>query len=48
MKKPKVVHILANGKKVKSIEGHVIPADNPVYEVIYEISKGARNSEKNG
>lgn len=45
MRKPKVVHILANGKKVKSIEGHVIPADNPVYEVIYEISKGAK-SEK--
>lgn len=45
MRKPKVVNILANGKKVKSMEGHVIPADNPVYEVIFEISKGAK-SEK--
>lgn len=34
MKKPKVVHVLANGKHVKSIEGHVIPADNPVYKII--------------
>ena len=34
MKKPKIVHVLANGKRVKSIEGHVIPGDNPVYEII--------------
>lgn len=34
MKKPKIVHVLANGKRVKSIEGHVIPEANPVYEVI--------------
>lgn len=34
MKKPKIVHVLANGKRVKSIEGHVIPDDNPVYEII--------------
>lgn len=34
MRKPKVVHILASGKRVKSIDGHVIPADNPVYAVI--------------
>ena len=47
MRKPKVVNILANGKKVKSMEGHVIPAGNPVYEVIYGISKGAK-SEKIG
>lgn len=40
MKKPKVVHILANGKRVKSIEGHVVPADNPVYEVMLRASKG--------
>lgn len=33
-KKPNVVHILANGKRVKSIEGHVVPADNPVYGVM--------------
>lgn len=34
MKQPKVVHILANGKRVKSIDGHVIPSDNPVYSII--------------
>lgn len=34
MRKPKVIHILANGKRVKSIDGHVIPAENPVYAVI--------------
>lgn len=39
MKKPKIVHILANGKRVKSIEGHVVPADNPVYEVMLQASK---------
>ena len=38
MRKPKVIHILANGKRVKSIEGHVIPADNPVYKIIMETS----------
>ena len=42
VKKPKVVHILANGKRVKNIEGHVVPADNPVYEVILRASKGVK------
>lgn len=42
MRKPKVVHILANGKRVKSIEGRVIPADNPVYEVLLRASKGEK------
>lgn len=42
VKKPKVVHILANGKRVKSIEGHVVPADNPVYEVMLSASKGVK------
>lgn len=36
MKEPKIVHVLANGKRVKSIEGHVIPADNPVYKIIID------------
>lgn len=40
MKQPKVVHILANGKRVKSIEGHVVPADSPVYEVMLRAYKG--------
>lgn len=39
MKKPKIVHVLANGKRVKSIEGHVIPGDNPVYEIILGAQK---------
>jgi hypothetical protein len=34
MKKPKIVHVLANGKKVHSIAGKVVPGENPVYEVI--------------
>lgn len=38
MRKPKIVHVLANGKRVKSIEGHVIPADNPVYKIIADTS----------
>lgn len=40
MKKPKVVHILANGKRVKSIAGHVVPADNPVYEIMIQSNRG--------
>lgn len=39
MKKPKIVNILANGKRVKSIEGHIIPGDNPVYEIILGTQK---------
>lgn len=34
MKKPVIVHVLANGKRLDSIEGKVIPGDNPVYQVI--------------
>ena len=43
MRKPKVVHILANGKRVKSIEGHVIPAENPVYEIILRSKTGEKH-----
>lgn len=39
MKKPKIVNILSNGKRVKSIEGHIIPGDNPVYEIILGTQK---------
>lgn len=46
MKQPKVVHILANGKRVKSIEGHVIPADNPVYEVMLRAIKEDSKDER--
>lgn len=42
MKKPTVVHILASGKRVKDITGHVVPADNPVYEVMLRTSKGGK------
>ena len=38
-KEPTVVHILANGKRVKDVKGHVIPAENPVYEIIYKGDK---------
>ena len=41
-KEPVIVHILANGKHVKDIKGHVIPAENPVYEIIY---KGAKEGK---
>ncbi len=36
---PKVIHILANGKRVKSIEGHVVPKDSPAYEIIFRTYK---------
>ena len=39
-KEPIVVHVLANGKRVKDIRGHVIPADNPVYEIILKGGTG--------
>lgn len=34
MRKPNIVHILENGKRVKSIEGYIVPTDNPVYEIM--------------
>ena len=40
MKQPKIIHILANGERVDSIKGHVVPADNPVYEIILKINQG--------
>lgn len=43
MKKPKIIHILANGQRVDSIEGHVIPADNPVYEIILRTKTGEKH-----
>lgn len=36
---PKIIHILANGKKVKSIAGHVVPQDSPAYAVILRAYK---------
>ena len=37
--KPRVTHILANGERVSSIEGKVIPSNNTVYEMVL---KGAK------
>lgn len=45
MRKPNVVHVLANGKRVNSIEGHVIPLDNPVYRIILEASLTKQGEE---
>lgn len=47
MKKPNIVHILANGKRVKTIEGHVIPADNAVYAMILnaKLEQGGSNGK---
>ena len=36
---PKVINILANGERVSSIEGKVIPSNNAVYE---QVLKGAK------
>lgn len=33
---PKIIHVMANGERVDSIEGHVVPADNPAYRIILE------------
>lgn len=38
-KSPKITHILADGTKVESIAGKVIPRDCPVYELVM---KGAK------
>ena len=43
-KEPTIIHVLANGKRVKDIKGHVIPADNPVYEII--LRGGTRGCSK--
>lgn len=43
MKEPKIIHVLADGTRTDSIKGHVIPADNPVYKIIFEASKGETN-----
>ena len=46
MKKPKIIHVLANGKRVDSIEGHIIPADNPVYGIIAGAAQTIKGEEK--
>lgn len=44
---PKIVHVLANGKRVDSIEGHVVPEGNPAYRIILEAAlERKREQEK--
>lgn len=37
--KPKIIHVLADGRRVDSIEGHVVPADNLAYRLIVDVAK---------
>lgn len=39
-REPKIIHVLANGERVDSIEGKVIPSDSPVYEIVLKGVKG--------
>ena len=38
--KPNIIHILANGERVDSIEGKKIPSDSPVYEILLKGEQG--------
>lgn len=38
-KEPTIVHILADGRRVKTVEGLTVPADNTAYNVIVEAAK---------
>lgn len=33
-KEPTIVHVLADGKRVKSVEGSIVPADNAAYAIL--------------
>lgn len=46
MRRPNIVHVLANGQRVESIEGKIIPEDNPVYEIIFRAATKGENSKK--
>ena len=37
--KPQIIHVLANGKRVDSIEGHIVPVDNLAYRLIVDVAK---------
>lgn len=44
---PKIIHVLANGERVDSIEGHVVPEGNPAYRIILEAAlERKREQEK--
>lgn len=45
MKTPNIIHVLANGEQVKSIEGVTIPNNNSVYEVILKGVRYGRNRD---
>ena len=45
MRTPNIIHVLADGKRVNSIEGHVIPEDNPVYEIILRAKRGEKSKK---
>lgn len=36
---PRIVHVLADGTKVNSIRGKVVPQDNAAYAVMLEAAK---------
>lgn len=39
-KKPEIIHILANGERVKTIKGHKIPTESAVYEIVLKGATG--------
>ena len=45
-KEPTIVHILADGRRVKTVEGLTVPADNTAYNVIVEAVKKQRGANK--
>lgn len=45
--KPKIVHVMADGRKLDSIEGHVVPAGNAAYRIIYECAIREREKREN-
>lgn len=45
-KEPKIIHVLSNGARVESIKGHVVPAGNPIYNVMIEQCRGKSKGEK--
>ena len=45
MKKPKIVHVLADGSRTDSIKGKVVPADNAAYQIILSSSLAAKREK---
>lgn len=38
-KEPTIKHVLADGRRVKKIDGYKVPADSVAYNVILEVAK---------